>query len=87
MQANLTFGSATLSSDSKTKTFPLTIKNYTGGTITIAINAGALVDGAGNTSAAKTYTITPDTTAPVWADTMSAMELISHIMPKLINSI
>ena len=69
--SNLTFGTATLSSDSKTKTFPLTIKNYTGGTITITINAGALVDGSGNTSDAKTYTITPDTTAPVWANNVS----------------
>ena len=69
--SNLTFGTATLSSDSKTKTFPLTIKNYTGGTITITISAGALVDTAGNTSVAKTYTIAPDTTAPVWADSIS----------------
>ena len=69
--SNLTFGSATLSSDSKTKTFPLTIKNYTGGQIQITINAGALVDTAGNTSAAKTYTITTDSTVPTWASDVS----------------
>ena len=68
--SNLTFGSS-LSTDGKTKTFQLGIKNYTGGTITISINAGALVDTSGNTSVAKTYTITPDTTAPVWADDIS----------------
>lgn len=66
--SNLTFGTASLSSDNKTKTFPLTIKNYTGGTIEITIKAGALVDEWGNTSATKTYTITPnvDVTAPKW---------------------
>ena len=68
--SNLTFGSS-LSTDGKTKTFQLGIQNYTGGTITISINAGALVDTSGNTSVAKTYTITPDTTAPVWADDIS----------------
>ena len=68
---NLTIGSGTLSSDKKTKTFPLTIKSYTGGTISITVSAGALVDTAGNTSSAKTYSFTPDTTAPTWADSVS----------------
>ena len=65
---NYILGNGTLSSDGTTKTFPLTINNYTGGSISIIIDAGALVDTSGNTSDAKTYTFTPDTTSPVWED-------------------
>ena len=67
----LTVGSGSLSPDGTTKTFPLTIKNYTGGSISITISARALVDTYGNTSVAKTYSFTPDTTAPTWAADIS----------------
>ena len=52
--ANVTFGKATL--NDKIKTFPLTINNFTGGNITVAISAGALVDASENKnkSVAKT---------------------------------
>ena len=75
--SNLVFGTASVTKDSSgnivKKKFPITIKNYTGGKIDISINAGALVDTAGNTSVAKTYSVTPvtDSTAPVWATSVS----------------
>ena len=75
--SNLVFGTASVTKDSSgnivKKKFPITIKNYTGGKIDISINAGALVDTAGNTSIAKTYSVTPvtDSTAPVWATSIS----------------
>ena len=76
-QSNLTFGTTSVTKDSSgnivKKSFPITIKNYTGGKIDVSIDAGALVDVAGNTSVAKTYSITPkiDTTAPIWATSIS----------------
>ena len=56
----------TVSTSSKTKTFPITLNNYTGGEIVITVSAGALVDTTNNSSAEKIYTITPDITRPVW---------------------
>ena len=50
------------------KHFPVTINNFTSGTVIVKINAGALVDTSGNKSVAKQYTFTVDATAPVWAD-------------------
>ena len=64
---NFTLGTATTSSDSKTKTFPITLNSYTGGEIIITVSAGALKDTAGNSSAVKEYKITPDITKPVWS--------------------
>ena len=69
--SNLIFGTATLSADGKIKTFPVTIKNYTGGTISIAIGRGALTDTSGNLSLQTSWSVTPDLTAPVWADNIS----------------
>ena len=63
---DFTLGTASTSSDSKTKTFPVTLNSYTGGEIVITVSAGALVDAANNSSAEKIYTITPDITRPVW---------------------
>ena len=60
------FAFGTVSTSSKTKTFPITLNNYTGGEIVITVSAGALVDTANNSSAEKIYTITPDITRPVW---------------------
>lgn len=69
--ANTTFGSGTLSSDGKSKTFPITIGNFTGGSVEITIKAGALVDTSENSSAKKVYSFKIDGTAPVWADNIS----------------
>ena len=66
---DLDFGTTVL--NDKTKTFPLTIKNFRGGTVKITIAAGGLVDTAGNTSALKEYEFIADVTAPYWADSVS----------------
>ena len=67
LSSNLVFGTPTYSSDGKTKTFPITIRNYSnssGSSITVRISAGALVDVAGNTSLSKTYSFNGPVTAP-----------------------
>lgn len=79
--SNLVFGSASTGSNGKSMTFPLTIKNFTGGTVKITVAAGALVDAAGNTSAQKTYSFTynVDTTAPTWDSSITSGSYASNI--------
>ena len=68
--SDLTIGNGTLSSDGKTKTFPITVRNFKGGNVTISISSKALYDTTGNWSEAKTYTFFQDVTPPVWTDTI-----------------
>ena len=68
--SDLTIGNGTLSSDGKTKTFPITVRNFKGGNVTISISSKALYDATGNWSEAKTYTFFQDVTTPVWTDTI-----------------
>ena len=68
--SDLTIGNGTLSSDGKTKTFPITVRNFKGGNVTISISSKALYDATGNWSEAKTYTFFQDVTPPVWTDTI-----------------
>ena len=68
--SDLTIGNGTLSSDGKTKTFPITVRNFKGGNVTISIGSKALYDTTGNWSEAKTYTFFQDVTPPVWTDTI-----------------
>ena len=79
--SNLVFGSASTGSNGKSMTFPLTIKNFTGGTVKITVAAGALVDAAGNTSAQKTYSFTynVDTTAPTWDSAITSGSYASNV--------
>ena len=41
--SDITIGTTTLSSDGKTKTFPITVRNFKGGDVVITISSGALV--------------------------------------------
>ena len=59
-------GQGQLSNNNKTITFGMTISNFTGGNVTITINAGALKDAAGNSSVKKSYSFSVDATPPVW---------------------
>ena len=68
--SDLTIGNGTISSDGKTKTFPITVRNFKGGNVTISISSKALYDTTGNWSEAKTYTFFQDVTPPVWTDTI-----------------
>ena len=79
--SNLVFGSASTSSNGKSMTFPLTIKNFTGGTVKITVAAGALVDAKGNKSAQKTYSFTynVDTTAPTWDSAITSGSYASNV--------
>ena len=62
-----TVGNTTLTSG-KTKTFPITINNFPGGTVRVSILAGALEDTSGNKSAAKEYSFLADITPPEWQE-------------------
>ena len=73
---NLSFGTITTSSDSKTKTFPLTINNFPGGDIKITISAGALKDANGNTSAQKVYQFSVDGEVPTWETNISNVDIM-----------
>ena len=56
----------TLSADGKTKTFPLTITDFTSGRVKITIQSKTLVDSQNNVNEAKTYEFDVDVIAPVW---------------------
>ena len=64
--SNVEFGTTTISADQLTKTFPITLKNYTGGIVEISISTGALKDNSGKISDSKTYTFT-DVIRPMWS--------------------
>ena len=70
-RSNLVFGSTSISSDNKTKTFPITINGFTGGAVVITINSGALSDMTGNKSSEISYKFTIDGTLPVWSNAIS----------------
>ena len=55
-----------MSADQLTKTFPITLNNYTGGIVEVSISTGALKDNSGKISDSKSYTFT-DVIRPVWS--------------------